>query len=81
MCLRHYYNSFFEYFPEPINNLLCVNTAIHENVTTCVVDDCTAYEQGAYVVVAAIGCPEETFPTANVTLARVTTDLEEGGDP
>ncbi|KIW89638.1 uncharacterized protein Z519_09794 [Cladophialophora bantiana CBS 173.52] len=48
---------------------------------TCVVDNFTAYEQGAYVVVAAIGCPEDSFPTANATLARVTTDLREGGDP
>jgi hypothetical protein len=59
----------------------CVDTAFHENVTTCVVDNCAPYKQGAYAGVVVIECPEETFPAANVISRRMVDPQEcEGVD-
>lgn len=78
MCLRHCCNDFFEYFPEPVNNPLCVSNAFYENVTSCVVQNCTEFEQGAYTVVVPIECPDAD----NMTSEAVQSALEsDGGSP
>jgi hypothetical protein len=82
MCLRHCCNSFFTYFPEPVNNPLCVSADFYANTTECVATNCTAYEQGAYVVVAQIECPTARDDPVDVTEDGVTQLLiSSGGDP
>ncbi|KAK0622621.1 hypothetical protein B0T14DRAFT_514160 [Immersiella caudata] len=81
-CLRDCCNSFFEYFPEPVNNPLCVNQAFYTNVTKCVVADCTQYEQGAFAVVAAIECPKSRASAVTIDEGIVAADLvKAGGKP
>jgi hypothetical protein len=58
-CPRECCNQFFVFFPEPVNHALCVSEEFYHNVTQCVAETCTPYEQGAYAVVAEIECPAD----------------------
>ncbi|KAK6331276.1 hypothetical protein TWF730_004364 [Orbilia blumenaviensis] len=58
-CPRQCCNAFFDYFPEPVNHPLCVSPDFYVNVTQCVANNCTEYEQGAFAVVAEIECPQD----------------------
>lgn len=81
-CLRTCCNNNFHYFEHAVNNPLCVSKAFFANVTSCVADNCTAYEQGAYAVVAEIECPAARGDIVNVSAAGVLAELKaEGGTP
>ncbi|KAK5047499.1 hypothetical protein LTR84_006596 [Exophiala bonariae] len=81
-CLRDCCNSFFEFFPEPVNNPLCVNQDFNTNVTTCVAQNCTTFEQGAYVAVATIECPADRDDPVDVTTNGTILALQAaGGEP
>lgn len=81
-CPRKCCNAFFEFFPHPVNHPLCVSADFFRNVTTCVAKNCTAYEQGAFAVVAEIECPAKEMYPVNVTAAGVVAGLKaEGGAP
>jgi hypothetical protein len=81
-CLRDCCNSFFEYFPEPVNNPLCVSTAFYSNATKCIVGKCTEFEQGAFAVVAAVECPKTKTWVVDTDETKVTADMVKlGGKP
>lgn len=81
-CLRDCCNSFFSFFPEPVNNPLCVHQDFNTNVTNCVAENCTAFEQGAYVVVASIECPIDRGDPVTVTEEGTRLMLiQAGGEP
>lgn len=81
-CLRDCCNQFFEFFPEPVNNPLCVNEDFYKNTTDCIVESCTPYEQGSYAVVAEIECPQGQGFAVGIDKAAVVEDLmERGGSP
>lgn len=81
-CLRDCCNDFFGFFPEPVNNPLCVNQDFNHNVTHCVAGNCTAFEQGAYVVVSSIECPADRDDPVTVTEQETRLALlEAGGEP
>lgn len=81
-CLRDCCNQFFEAFPEPVDNPLCVSEDFYKNATDCIVATCTPYEQGSFAVVAEIECPQDKGFVVDIDKAAVVKDLEErGGSP
>ncbi|KAL3454636.1 hypothetical protein BJX65DRAFT_301271 [Aspergillus insuetus] len=58
-CPRECCNQFFEFFPAPVTHPLCVSEEFYHNVTACIAETYTPYEQGAYAVVAEIECLED----------------------
>lgn len=82
VCAQDCLDTYFEYFPEPVNHPLCVSEDFYNNVTTCVATSCTEYEQGAYAVVAEIECPEDEDFEVDFDRDDVVEDLkEQGGNP
>ncbi len=82
MYLRHYCNSFFQYFSKPVSHPLCVSQAFLDNATACVTHNCTAYEQSAFAAVAEIECPAAQHYPINVTSNGVREALKKtGGAP
>lgn len=65
-------------FLEPVDHPLCVNEDFYANVTSCVAEDCSEYEQGAYTVVMEIECPEEEDFSARAVSESL---AENGGAP
>ena len=61
-CMRACLHHFFRYFPAAVAHPLCVSMPYYDNVTACVADNCTAYDQGVYSVVADAECPAERGP-------------------
>jgi hypothetical protein len=57
-CLQDCCHEFLE-FLEPVDHPLCVNEDFYNNVTSCVAEDCSEYEQGAFAVVAEVECPDD----------------------
>lgn len=73
-CIQDCVHEFME-FLEPVDHPLCVNEDYYNNVTSCVVEDCSEYEQGVYAVVTEIECPDEE----DFTLEAVTQTLTDNG--
>ncbi|KFA62917.1 hypothetical protein S40285_09073 [Stachybotrys chlorohalonatus IBT 40285] len=76
-CLQNCAHEFLDYL-EPVNNPLCVSDAYYQNVTSCVVDDCSEYEQGAYAAVLEVECPDDDGFSAAAVRETLT---EQGGSP
>ncbi|KFA53901.1 hypothetical protein S40293_08250 [Stachybotrys chartarum IBT 40293] len=76
-CLQNCAHEFLDYL-EPVNNPLCVSDAYYQNVTACVVDDCSEYEQGAYAAVLEAECPDDDDFSAAAVRETLT---EQGGSP
>ncbi|KAH7113804.1 hypothetical protein B0J11DRAFT_511314 [Dendryphion nanum] len=77
MCARHCCNAFFQYFPHPVNNPLCVSKPFYTNATQCIAKNCTDYEQGAFAAVAEIECP--AGKQGSLTAQSVRADLSTAG--
>ncbi|KAL4756444.1 uncharacterized protein BDW70DRAFT_144895 [Aspergillus foveolatus] len=77
-CTRDCCNQFFEFFQEPVNHPLCVSEEFYANVTACIAESCTPYEQGAFAVVAEIECPEDEGYTVEAVAAALE---ESNGQP
>ncbi|KEF58904.1 uncharacterized protein A1O9_03747 [Exophiala aquamarina CBS 119918] len=81
-CLRDWCASFFDFFPEPVNSPLCANQDFSTNVTNCVAGNCTAYEQGAYVVVASTERPtDRDDPVIFTEEGTIVALVDAGGEP
>ena len=76
-CLQHCCHEYLD-FLDPVNNPLCVNADYYQNVTSCVVEDCSEYEQGAYAAVVEMECAGNNSFSASAVRDAVT---EAGGQP
>ena len=78
-CLQDCVHEYMD-FLEPVDHPLCVNEDFYNNVTGCIAEGCSNYEQGAYTVLIEEECPDEaesgdiTKDTASQALA------DAGGD-
>lgn len=76
-CIQDCVHEYLE-FLEPMDHPLCENEGFYNNVTSCIVEDCSEYEQGAFTVVAEIECKNED----QFQLEAVSEDLADlGGSP